>query len=127
MTLRRVLLAEDRGDVAILVEQMLDELGFEVDVAPDGRAAVQLANTNRYAAILMDVEMPVMDGIDATVLIRKFEKTAGFEPNPIIGMSGHSTTGVRVLCTRAGMNDFLVKPFSLDALEEKLGSVLRAA
>ncbi len=127
MSVKRVLLAEDRGDVAVLVEQMLDELGYDVDVAPNGRVAVQLANTNRYAAILMDVEMPIMDGIDATVLIRKFEKTAGFDPNPIVGMTGHGSTGVRVLCQRAGMDDFLNKPFTISVLEQKLASVLGQA
>ena len=125
MSVKRVLLAEDRGDVAALIEQMLDELGYEADIAVNGRDAVQLANTNRYAVILMDVEMPLMDGIDATVLIRKFEKTAGFEPNPIIGMTGHGSTGVRILCERAGMDDFLQKPFTIGVLDEKLATVLK--
>lgn len=125
MSVKRVLLAEDRADVAALIGQMLDELGYDVDVATDGRAAVQLANMNRYAVILMDVEMPLMDGIDATVLIRKFEKTAGFEPNPIIGMTGHGSTGVRVLCERAGMDDYLQKPFTIGLLDEKLSAVLK--
>jgi CheY-like chemotaxis protein len=120
----RILVAEDFPAAAFMVEQMLEELGFEVDIVANGRDAVNKASNTRYAAILMDVEMPVMDGVDATVLIRKLEQKTGFEPNPIIGMTGHTSQGVRVLCQRAGMDNFLIKPFSIEDLDAVLAKVV---
>lgn len=119
----RILIAEDFAPAAFMAEEMAIELGFDADVVGNGREAVSKAQATRYVAILMDVEMPVMDGIEATVLIRKIERTAGFEPNPIIGMTGHTSQGVRVLCQRAGMDSFLLKPFSLDDLQAALNKV----
>lgn len=120
----RILIVEDFAPAAFMAEEMVAELGFAADVAANGREAVVKAQGSRYVAILMDVEMPVMDGIEATALIRKIERTAGFEPNPIIGMTGHTSQGVRVLCERAGMDSFLIKPFTVADLETALTKVM---
>lgn len=119
----RILIAEDFLPAAFMVEEMARDLDFDADVVSNGREAVARAQANRYVAILMDVEMPVMDGIEATALIRKIEQTAGFQPNPIIGMTGHTSQGVRVLCQRAGMDSFLLKPFTITDLEAALDKV----
>lgn len=120
----RILIAEDFPAAAFVAQDMVETLGFDADVVSNGREAVAKATNIRYVAILMDVEMPVMDGVDATVLIRKIEKTAGFEPNPIIGITGHTSQGMRVLCQRAGMNSFLLKPFTIADLEAALSEVV---
>nr|WP_281064987.1 response regulator [Asticcacaulis solisilvae] len=118
------MIAEDFAPAAFVAEEMARELGFDADVVANGRDAVTRAQANRYVAILMDVEMPIMDGIEATALIRKIERTAGFEPNPVIGMTGHTSQGVRVLCQRAGMDSFLLKPFTVEDLETALSKVM---
>jgi CheY-like chemotaxis protein len=120
----RILIAEDFLPAAFMVEEMARELGFDADVVTNGREAVARAQATRYVAVLMDVEMPVMDGIEATALIRKIERAAGFDPNPIIGMTGHTSQGVRVLCQRAGMDSFLLKPFTVADLEAALNKVM---
>ena len=124
MSKGRILIAEDFAPAAFMAEEMARELGFDADVVSNGREAVTRAQATRYVAILMDVEMPAMDGIEATALIRKIERTAGFEPNPVIGMTGHTSQGVRVLCQRAGMDSFLIKPFTVADLEAALNKVM---
>ena len=124
MSRGHILIVEDFAPAAFMAEEMVAELGFTADLVINGREAVARAQTVRYVAILMDVEMPVMDGIEATTLIRKIERTAGFEPNPIIGITGHTTQGVRVLCQRAGMDSVLIKPFTIVDLETALSSVM---
>ncbi len=124
MSRGRILIVEDIAPAAFMAEEMVAELGFTADLVANGREAVARAQAARYVAILMDVEMPVMDGIEATTLIRKIERTAGFEPNPIIGITGHTTQGVRVLCQRAGMDSVLIKPFTIVDLETALNRVM---
>ncbi len=116
----RVLVVEDHEDAGFVVCEMLDVLGYDADHVPDGHAAVEYAVCNRYVAVLMDIEMPVLDGLQATEQIRKIESQAGIGPNHIIGTTGHTSTGVRILCEKAGMNGFLLKPFSFEQLEQAL-------
>ena len=97
--------------------------------APNGRDAVERFTQDRFDAILMDCEMPVMDGLEATRRIREIESkaaiSAGGEPGrartPIIALTAHVTGEVHVKCTEAGMDDFLVKPFD----EQQISDALR--
>ena len=113
---RRVLLVEDDVVNQQVESLMLERLGFEVDVVADGAEAVTAAAAGRYAVILMDCQLPALDGYQATVAIRGGERPG--RRVPIIGLSVHTD---RQRCFDAGMDDHLAKPFALDALADALG------
>ena len=119
---KSVLIVDDDSNAAFMVESMLEYLGVGADRAENGRVAVAKAAAGDYAAILMDIEMPEMDGLEATKAIRTHEAETAGAPvvAPIIAMTGHTTTGMKLLCEKAGMTTMLLKPFSLDALRDKL-------
>jgi signal transduction histidine kinase len=106
----RVLLAEDVRVNQQLVVRTLEKRGHAIDVASDGQEAVRLAGNNSYDVILMDVQMPGMDGFQATEAIRKMEK---LQQIPIIALTAHAMVGDRQRCLAAGMNDYLAKPLDL--------------
>ncbi len=120
LTTQLVLLADDNEEMSTVIEDMLDFLGFEVAVARDGRTAVEMAAANAYTLILMDIEMPVMDGLAAAEAIRLREQADLTPAVPILGITGHTDRGTHLLCQRAGMNDVLTKPFLMVQLEEKV-------
>ncbi|CAM3243184.1 ATP-binding protein [Asticcacaulis taihuensis] len=115
----RVLLVEDYPPNVLVAKTFLEMFGYEVDLAVDGASAVYMADSLRYAIILMDIQMPEMDGFEATRLIRRSGR-----PNaetPIIGMTAHALDGIREKCLAAGMNEYLSKPFAPADLESRLG------
>lgn len=118
-----VLLAEDNENMMLVIQAMLEFMGFDVEHAPNGRIAFEMSVLKPYTAILMDVEMPVMDGLAATKAIRENEHAAQIGPVGIIGMTGHKGTGIQVLCERAGMDALLSKPFLVADLGDKLHRV----
>jgi len=111
-TKTKVLLAEDHEVNRALAMIFLADAGFDVDVAENGIDAVQAAKTTRYDAILMDLRMPKLDGIDATRWIRAAE--AGKRRTPIIAMTADASADDRQRCLEAGMDDFISKPFNPD-------------
>lgn len=114
----RVLLAEDTLVNQIVVGQFLEILGFQVDIATDGVQAVEAASTTVYDAILMDCQMPEMDGYDATRTIRDKEKPEAH--TPIIAVTARVIDGEREKCLGVGMDDFLTKPVDFDSLQTVL-------
>ncbi|MCE9519521.1 MAG: response regulator [Verrucomicrobia bacterium] len=112
----RVLLAEDQPMNQKLGRMMLSKLGYQADLAENGRQAVDMMTQNNYDLILMDLHMPDLDGIDATREIRG-NFLLSHQP-VIIALTGHSLAGVKESCQDAGMNDFLSKPVSIDDLRE---------
>jgi len=100
-----------------LTRAMLEQLDCQVEVASDGFEAVEACANNRYDLILMDCQMPEMDGFQATRLIRAQETAAGFERPPIIACTASAMTGDRERCMTVGMNDYLSKPFTLKELK----------
>ena len=109
----RILLAEDNQINQEVTCQLLDAIGITVDVAENGLAALEMVKKRRYELILMDVQMPVMDGLQATVAIRQLP---GMQSVPIIAMTANAYEEDRQRCLNAGMNDHLAKPISPDKL-----------
>ncbi len=114
----RVLVAEDYPINQAVIEGMLDVLGYEHLVVANGRDAVARATTESFDVILMDVNLPEVDGPGATALIRRIEAAA--RRTPIIALTAHAGEGNRQACLAAGMDDFLSKPMTIEALGETL-------
>lgn len=120
---RLVLLADDNDETAFVIEAMLEMMDFAVERARNGQDALEMSAGNAYALILMDIEMPVMDGLAATKAIRSQEMATLVPAVPIVGITGHSDMGTRRLCQLAGMDDVLCKPFLMEQLEDRLNSL----
>ncbi|WP_337269050.1 response regulator [Oryzifoliimicrobium ureilyticus] len=115
-----ILVAEDNEVNQIVFTQILQAAGFRFLVVGNGREAVQAWEEYRPQLILMDISMPVMNGLDATRLIRLREGAAGTRI-PIIGVTAHARDADRQEYLAAGMNDYIFKPISPEILEEKIG------
>ena len=122
----RILLVEDNEINREVATDMLGELGYEVDIAVDGKQATSILATQSYALVLMDCEMPVMDGFTATKKIREEEKQRSQNQKKIIiiALTAHAIGGTKEKCLDSGMNDFLSKPFSMSTLQKKLNQWL---
>ena len=118
----RILVAEDdRINQLVIRELLVEVLGFEMDLAEDGEQAVAMARGNDYGLILMDMQMPEMDGVAAT---RQIRQLPGCALLPIVAMTANAFTEDRALCMAAGMNDFLPKPVNPDLLFVTILSLL---
>ena len=124
---RKLLLVEDYPANVLVASFYLENYGMAFDVAEDGEKAVELAKANRYAAILMDVQMPGMNGFEATAAIRAFEEAERPYRTPIIGMTAHALAGDRQKCIDAGMDDYIAKPIDEDEMQAKLTAQISAA
>jgi CheY-like chemotaxis protein len=115
----RVLLAEDTPANQKLVVRLLNKRGHVVEVAHNGQEAVQLARQGTFDAVLMDVQMPVMDGFQATAAIRA-QQAPNQRRLPIIAMTAHAMKGDQERCLEAGMDAYLAKPIDGRELIETL-------
>jgi PAS domain S-box-containing protein len=113
----RILLAEDNPVNRQVALAVLEKLGYDAESVENGRAAVEKAAEGGFAAVLMDVQMPIMDGIEATRALRERPETRSL---PIIALTAHALPEERERCLSAGMNDFLAKPFKADDLADAL-------
>ncbi|MCA9714777.1 MAG: protein kinase [Myxococcales bacterium] len=116
---RHVLLVEDSRVNQLLIRRMLEEINYQVSVASDGLEALERVRTTRYGAILMDCELPRMNGYAATRLVRALETGRGHR-TPIIALTANILPGDRRRAQEAGMDDFLTKPVNSDRLEATL-------
>jgi PAS domain S-box-containing protein len=107
----RILLVEDNDINQIVASELLQDAGFVVDIAENGQVALDRIDEGRYELVLMDMQMPVMDGISATREIRRLERHRTL---PIVAMTANAMTQDRQRCLDAGMNDFLSKPIEPD-------------
>jgi CheY-like chemotaxis protein len=110
----RVLLVEDNRINQTLALTLLKRMGYSVDLAENGLEAVSAANKEPYALILMDMQMPKMDGIEATCQIRTGHGLN--HKSPIVALTANAMSSDKQACLAAGMNDFLSKPFSQQEL-----------
>ena len=115
----RVLLAEDNKANQRVSKVMLEKIGVEVDLAEDGQQVLSRLAQKSYDLILMDCQMPVMDGFEATAAIRQMTDTP-YHAIPIVALTADVQQDTREKCETVGMNDFLSKPFSFDSLIDVL-------
>jgi len=109
-----ILLAEDNLVNQKVAMAMLDKLGFSPDLATNGREALDMLRDHHYDIVLMDVQMPVLDGLEATRLIRADQQLSPSEKHPyIVAMTANAMREDRAACVAAGMNDFVAKPIRL--------------
>jgi signal transduction histidine kinase/HPt (histidine-containing phosphotransfer) domain-containing protein/BarA-like signal transduction histidine kinase len=110
----KILLVEDNEINQLVAKEILQQSGFVVEIANDGREGVEAVRSNTYDAVLMDMQMPVMDGYTATKEIRKLGGV--YTELPIIAMTAHAMVGEREKCVQAGMNDYVSKPINQNEL-----------
>lgn len=114
-----VLVAEDNPLNQKLILRMLEKLGCQAELATDGEEAVQKSAAADYALVIMDLQMPGVDGLEATQRIRERERQQGGHL-PIVALTANAMQGDREKCLQAGMDDYLIKPVSPEALQEVL-------
>jgi CheY-like chemotaxis protein len=116
-----ILVVEDNSINQQLMSKLLEKAGHRAVLSPNGLDAVQrIRSGQRYDLVLMDVQMPVMGGLEATTVIRQWEIEQGTLPLHIIALTANAMTGDREACLSAGMNDYLTKPLKAHELQEKL-------
>lgn len=120
----RILLAEDNQINQHVAVRQLERLGYAVDIVENGAQAIGEATSGRYALVLMDCQMPEMDGSEATKAIRKIERWSG-DHVPIVAMTANALSEDRGTCLSAGMDDYISKPVSLDVLRRIIAQWLR--
>jgi PAS domain S-box-containing protein len=121
---RHILLAEDNVDNQNLVRRILEKAGYRVAIAENGAVAVSAVRQASYHLILMDVQMPGMDGFEATRTIRAWEREHGVGRIPIIAMTAHAIAGYREQCLAQGMDDYITKPLKKQVLLDTVGRYL---
>ena len=120
----RILLAEDNPVNQRLATKLLEKRGHQVTVTATGRGAFERIQEETFDVVLMDVQMPDMDGLEATALIREWEKNRGSR-TPIVALTAHSMKGDRDRCLAAGMDTYVTKPFDAARLIEVVESTAR--
>jgi len=125
----RILLAEDSEYNIVLIQAYLKNSGFELDVAENGKIAVEKVIASRPDLVLMDLQMPVMDGLEATRAIRHWEAETGARPTPILALTAHAAGEGIGISLQAGCNEHLTKPIKrvtlLDAISRHIHSKIR--
>jgi CheY-like chemotaxis protein len=121
----RVLVAEDNAVNQRLVVRLLEKRGHRIEVAANGREALAALRKASFDLVLMDVQMPEMDGFEATAAVRAREKSEGAQTHqPIIALTAHAMKGDREKCLVAGMDGYLTKPIRVEELDELLKSYM---
>lgn len=116
----KILLAEDNPTNAQITIRLLTKLGHVTTIATNGREAVECLAQDQFDLVLMDIEMPEMDGLEATQLIRKGEAGEMNQKIPILGITAHTFAEIYEKCFMAGMNDFILRPINLDNLHNMI-------
>jgi CheY-like chemotaxis protein len=121
----RILLVEDNVVNQKFALKLLEKAGYRADVVGNGNEAVKALETDAYDLVLMDVQMPEMDGYEATGVIRDPQSKVQNHEVPIIAMTAHAMKGDRERCIEAGMDDYISKPIQVQKLAEVMERFLR--
>ncbi|MDB5478568.1 MAG: signal transduction histidine kinase [Alphaproteobacteria bacterium] len=122
---RSILLVEDYKPNALVAENYLDQFGFQHDLAENGMIALDKVKQKKYDVILMDIQMPELDGYETTRAIRAYERENSVsKPIRIIGVTAHAQVDDREKCLVAGMDDYISKPFDHHKLKEKIDALI---
>jgi len=124
---KKILLVEDHEANIVVAGALLEDFGYDYAVAHNGREALEKVKKENFALILMDIQMPDMDGLQLTRIIRENERLHNRPEVPIIAMTAHATLEARDKCLNNGMNDYISKPFTPENLKNKLDGFLRRA
>lgn len=124
---QRALIVDDYQGNVVVLSYIMEEIGMPFDVVHNGQEAVDQWSKKHYDFVLMDVQMPVMDGITATKTIREIEQLNNFDATVIIGMTAHALIEDKEKCIQSGMTDYLSKPIDSHQLKEKVYSYLLKA
>ena len=120
---KRILLVEDDEINTLLVIEALVELPYEVDAAVSGDEGVRLFEQRHYDLVIMDVQLPGLDGFQATARIREQEQRTDGRHTPILAATANAYPTDRARCLAAGMDDYLSKPFDLDVFIERVAQL----
>ena len=112
----RILLAEDSAAIRAFTKTYFKGTPYQLDVAENGRIAVEMFQAVRYDLVFMDVEMPVLDGVSATREIRRWEQAEELDPTPIIALTSHDQKEKLLQTLEAGCTANLIKPLKQDAM-----------
>ena len=122
-----ILLAEDNAVNQLLAVRVLENAGHRVTVAGDGAQALDAIRRERFDLVLMDVQMPVLGGLEATKALREAERASGNERIPVIAMTASAMQGDRERCLAAGMDDYISKPIVIEQLHATIDRVMARA
>ncbi len=123
--MRPILLVEDYEPNVLVATSMFNNFGYRYEVARNGQEAVERFASGKYSIVLMDVEMPLMDGYATTRHIREIEKSSAAPPVAIVSMTAHAMKGDREKCMAAGMDDYIAKPFTPHQLQAVLSKYFK--
>ncbi len=123
----RILLVEDSWENVAYVSALLEGLDCVVDTATNGRQAMGFFESGKYAVVLMDCQMPVMDGFEATRLLRETEVRQAWQPALVVALTANATSGVTERCLSCGMDAVIIKPFTPESLLAALAPRVRPA
>ncbi len=115
-----IMVVDDNAENRLIASTLLEDWGFKFKIAENGAEAVELFKKDEFSLILMDLQMPIMSGIDATKMIRHYEDATSRNPTPIIALTANNTDLYRSKCEALSMDDFIVKPYSADELLAKI-------
>lgn len=119
----KILLAEDAPENQFVIKAYLKTKPYTIDIAQNGQIALDLFTAGSYDLVLMDIQMPVMDGYAATRAIRSWEQKSHRDPTPVIALTAHAFESVRQACLDAGCTGYLSKPVKKDRLLETIARV----
>jgi two-component system sensor histidine kinase/response regulator len=119
----RILLVEDNPINQKVAQRLLEKAGHNVTVANNGREALDHIGREKFCLVLMDIQMPEMDGLEATVAIRENERLSGGHL-PIVALTAHAMKGDRERCLEAGMDGYVTKPVVQQVLFQTMADVL---
>ena len=122
---QKILLVEDDRVSSLSAQRLMEKIGCDVMVASDGLQALDLLGKHRFDAVLMDIQMPRMDGVTATKAIRAGKAGQGNADIPIVALTAHAMAGEREQLLESGLNDYLSKPLDMTLLEEMLKKIVR--